>query len=250
LSAEAVEIIYALGCGNRIVGVTGFAVEPAAVRRKPRVSGFSSVNFNKVDALKPDLIITFSDVQAEAAKELIRRGHTVLATNQRSLAEIFETILLIGRVIGREALAQKLVDKMRAEIFSSRLRKSKRPKVYFEEWNDPFISGIRWVGELIEAAGGEDIFPELRSRSRAPDRVVTGDEIIRRQPDIIIASWCGKKANLNEICQRPGWDAIPAVRNGRVHEIKSARILQPGPSLLKGFRQLREIINSLSAKSG
>ncbi len=250
LSAEAVEIIYALGCGNLIVGITGFAVEPPAVRRKPRVSGFSSVNFDKVDALKPDLVITFSDVQAEAAKELIRRGHTVLATNQRSLAEIFETILLIGRVIGREALAQKLADKMRAEIFSSRLRKSKRPKVYFEEWNDPFISGIRWAGELIEAAGGEDIFPELRNHSRAPDRVVTGDEIIRRQPDIIIASWCGKKVNFNEICQRPGWDAIPAVRNGRVHEIKSAHILQPGPSLLKGFRQLRKIISTLSTKSG
>jgi iron complex transport system substrate-binding protein len=250
LSAEAVEIIYTLGSGNRIVGVTGFAVEPPAARRKPRVSGFSSVNYDKVDALKPDLIITFSDVQAEAVKELIRRGHTVLATNQRSLAEIFETILLIGRVIGRGTQAQKLADKMRAGIFSGRSRKSKHPKVYFEEWNDPFICGIRWVGELIEAAGGEDVFSELRNCSRAPDRVVTGEEIIRRQPDIIVASWCGKKANLDAICQRPGWDTIPAIRNGRVHEIKSAHILQPGPSLLKGFRQLREIINLLSAKSG
>lgn len=245
LSAEAVEIIYALGCGNRIVGVTGFAVEPPATRRKPRVSGFSCVNFDKVDALKPDLIITFSDVQAEAAKELIRRGHHVLATNQRSLAEVFEMILLIGRVIGRETQAQKLAAKMRAEIFSRRPRRQKRPKIYFEEWNDPFISGIRWVGELIEAVGGEDAFPELRTRSRAPDRVVSSEEIMRRQPDIIIASWCGKKANLSAICQRPGWNEIPAIRNGRVHEIKSAHILQPGPSLLKGFRQLREIINSL-----
>jgi iron complex transport system substrate-binding protein len=246
LSAEAVEIIYALGCGRRIVGVTGFAIEPAAVRRKPRVSGFSSVNFDRVDALKPDLIITFSDVQAEAAKELIRRGHTVLATNQRSLVEIFETVLLIGRVIGRESRAQKLTAKMRAEIFRRQPHKSKCPKVYFEEWNDPLISGIRWVGELIEAAGGEDVFPELRNRSRAPDRIVTSDEIIRRQPNIIIASWCGKKANLAAICQRPGWNVIPAVRNGRVHEIKSAHILQPGPSLLKGFRQLRKIINTRS----
>jgi iron complex transport system substrate-binding protein len=242
LTAEAVEIIYALGCGRRIVGVTGFAVEPPAVRRKPRVSGFSSVNYDKVDALRPDLIITFSDVQAEAAKELLRRGHTVLATNQRSLVEIFETVLLIGRVIGQEARAQKLVAKMRAEIFQRRSRKQKRPKVYFEEWNDPLISGIRWVSELIEATGGEDIFPELRSRSRAPDRVVTADEVIRRQPDVIIASWCGKKANLDAISQRPGWSTIPAVRNGRVHEIKSAHILQPGPALLKGVRQMREII--------
>jgi iron complex transport system substrate-binding protein len=247
LSAEAVEIIYALGCGRRIVGVTGFAVEPPAVRRKPRVSGFSSVNYDKVDALRPDLIITFSDVQAEAAKELLRRGHTVLATNQRSLAEIFETVLLIGRVIGQEARARKLVTKMRAEIFQHHQRKQKRLKVYFEEWNDPLISGIRWVSESIEAAGGEDIFPELRSRSRAPDRVVTSDEVISRQPDIIIASWCGKKANLDAICQRPGWNAIPAVRNRHVHEIKSAHILQPGPALLKGLRQMREIINAHSS---
>jgi iron complex transport system substrate-binding protein len=242
LSAEAVEIIFELGCGDRIAGVTSFAVEPSAARRKPRVSGFSSVNFDKVDALKPDLVITFSDVQAEAAKELVRRGHTVLATNQRSLAEIFETILLIGRVIGRETQAQKLAGKMHAEIFSRRQHRLKRPKVYFEEWNDPFISGIRWVGELIEAAGGEDIFPELRNRSHAPDRVVTGDEIIRRQPDIIIASWCGKKASLDAICRRPGWNVTPAIRDGHVHEIKSPHILQPGPSLLKGFRQLCEII--------
>jgi iron complex transport system substrate-binding protein len=247
LSAEAVEIVYALGCGRRIVGVTGFAVEPPAVRRKPRVSGFSNVNYDKVDALRPDLVITFSDVQAEAAKELLRRGHTVLATNQRSLTEIFETVLLIGRVIGQEARAQKLVAKMRAEIFQSYRRKKKRLKVYFEEWNDPLISGIRWVSELIEAAGGEDIFPELRNRSRAPDRVVTGDEVIRRQPDIIIASWCGKKADLEAICQRPGWTTIPAVGNGRVNEIKSAHILQPGPGLMRGFRQLREIINAHSS---
>ncbi len=248
LSAEAVEIIYALGAGNRIVGVTGFAVEPPAARRKPRVSGFSSVNYDKVDALQPDLVITFSDVQADAAKELLRRGHTVLATNQRSLEQIFDTILLIGRTIGREKPAEQLAARMRKEIFARRPRRAtkprlaSKPRIYFEEWNDPLISGIRWVGELIEAAGGEDIFAELRTRSRAPDRVVTADEVIRRQPDIIIASWCGKKANFDEIRHRPGWDAIPAVRQNRLHEIKSAYILQPGPSLLKGFRQLRQII--------
>jgi iron complex transport system substrate-binding protein len=244
LSAEAAEIIYALGAGRRIVGVTGFAVQPPAVRRKPRVGGFSSVNFDKVDALHPDLIITFSDVQADAAKELLRRGHTVLATNQRSLAQIHETILLIGRAIRREPQAQKLADKMHRELFARRPRRAKRPRVYFEEWNDPLISGIRWVSELIEAAGGEDIFHELRERSRAPDRVVTPDEVIRRQPDIIIASWCGKKVNFDHIRQRPGWDTLPALRNHRLHEIKSAHILQPGPSLLKGFRQLRKIITS------
>lgn len=242
LSAEAVEIIYALGAGRKIVGVTGFAVEPPAARRKPRVSGFSSVNYDRVDALQPDLIITFSDVQAEATKELLRRGHTVLATNQRSLAQIFETIHLIGRVIGREEQAAYLTLMMREEIFDVPPRRKNRPRVYFEEWNNPFISGIRWVGELIAAAGGEDIFPELRQCPRAPDRVVTSEEIIRRQPDIIIASWCGKKANFSEIRQRPGWEVIPAVRHDHLYEIQSADILQPGPGLLKGFRQLREII--------
>ena len=242
LSAEAVEIIYALGAGRKIVGVTGFAMEPPAARRKPRVSGFSNVNYDRVDALEPDLIITFSDVQAEATKELLRRGHTVLATNQRSLAQIFDTIRLIGRVIGREAQAAHLTLMMREEIFDIPPRRKNRPRVYFEEWNDPFISGIRWVGELIEAVGGEDIFPELRECPRAPDRVVTGDEIIRRQPDIIIASWCGKKASFSEIRRRPGWEVIPAVRHDRLYEIPSAQILQPGPGLLKGFRQLRNII--------
>ena len=244
LSAEAVEIIYALGAGDRIVGVTGFAVTPPAVRRKPRVSGFSSVNYDKVDALQPDLIITFSDVQADAARELLRRGHTVLATNQRSLDQIFDTILLIGRTIGREKPAEQLAARMRVKIFTRRARRTKHPRVYFEEWNDPLISGIRWVGELIEAAGGEDIFAELRTRSRAPDRVVTDDEVIRRQPDIIIASWCGKKANFDEIRDRPGWDAIPAICQNRLYEIKSAYILQPGLSLLKGFGQLQEIIKN------
>jgi iron complex transport system substrate-binding protein len=226
------------------VGVTGFAVTPPAVRRKPRVSGFSSVNYDKVEALKPDLVITFSDVQAEAAKELVRRGHVVLATNQRSLAQIFETIELIGRVIGREPQAEKLVARMRSEIFRRRAGRSRRPRVYFEEWNDPLISGIRWVGELIEAAGGEDIFSELRTCPRAPDRVVTGAEVIRRQPEIMVASWCGKKVNFDEVRRRPGWEAIPAVRAGRLYEIKSAHVLQPGLSLIHGFRRLREIIGT------
>jgi iron complex transport system substrate-binding protein len=243
LSAEAVDILYRIGCGDRIVGLTGFATEPPEARKKPRVSGFSSVNYRKIAALQPDLIITFSDVQAEATKELIRAGHTVLATNQRSLAEILNTILLIGRAVGRESEARRLGDQMRSKILGRRnLDGSKRPRVYFEEWNDPMISGIRWVSELIEAAGGCDIFPELREGAAARNRVVTSEEIIRRQPEIIVASWCGKKANLASIRRRPGWDAIPAVRDNRVHEIKSADILQPGPSILRGLQQLRAII--------
>lgn len=250
LSAETVEVLFRLGCGERIVGVSGFAVWPAA-RRKPRVSGFSTVNYEKVDALKPDLVITFSDVQAEAARELIRRGHAVLATNQRSLADIFNTMLLIGRAVGRAREAQQMIDQMHSEISGKGDPRTglKRPKVYFEEWNEPLISGIRWVSELIEAAGGCDIFAELRGCSRAQDRIVASAEVVRRQPDVIVASWCGKKANLAEISTRPDWTAIPAVRHRRVHEIKSAHILQPGPSLLKGLRQLREIITE-AAVSG
>jgi len=244
LSAEAVEILYQIGCGERIVGVTRYAAGPPEAREKPLVGGFSDVNYEKIDALKPDLVIAFSDVQADATRELIRRGHAVLATNQRSLNDVFDTILLIGRIVGRGPAAQKLADEMRAEIFASvaALPVAARPKVYFEEWDEPMISGIRWVSELIEAAGGADIFPEFRDTPRAPDRVVTSDEVTRRAPGIIIASWCGKRADLDAIRSRPGWDAIPAVRNNRVHEIKSAHILQPGPGLLRGFRQLREII--------
>jgi iron complex transport system substrate-binding protein len=256
LSAEAVDVLYRLGVGDRIVGITGFASEPAEARAKPRISGFSTVNYDKIDALQPDLIITFSDVQAEAARELVRRGYTVLATNQRTLSEVFQTILLLGRGVERESEAQALVANMRGEIFGSvaaagspgRFALPDRPKVYFEEWDEPLISGIHWVSELIEAAGGRDAFEDLRNKRRAMDRVVESDEVIRRQPDIIVASWCGKKADLAAIAQRPGWDAIPAVRNGHVHEIDSNDILQPGPALLKGLRRLRGIISQVTSR--
>ncbi|MGB8355927.1 MAG: cobalamin-binding protein [Chthoniobacteraceae bacterium] len=244
LSAEAVEILYRLGCGDRIVGITGYATHPPEARSLPRVSGFSEVNYEKVDALRPDLVITFSDVQAECAHELIRRGHVVLATNQRSLEDIFCTILLIGRIVGHEPEAQKLANEMRAEIFGSNpvVPPANRPAVYFEEWDDPMISAIAWVSELIEAAGGRDIFADRRENPRATDRTVTAEEIIHRQPEIIIASWCGKKARLDTIRQREGWGDIPAVCNHRIYEIPSTDILQPGPGLLRGLTQLRNII--------
>ncbi len=253
LSAEAVETLYGLGCEDLIVGVTAFAVQPPAARRKRRVSGFSTVKYDKIDALKPDLVITFSDVQAEATRELVRRGHTVLATNQRSLGEVFTTIKLIGRVVGRETQAHRLVEKMRRSLAAPASCRPGRapagrqdagaPRVYFEEWHDPLISGIGWVSELIDAAGGRDVFSELRHQSRAPDRVVQPDEVVRRNPDIIIASWCGRKANLDAIRRRRGWESIRAIRNDRVYEIESADILQPGPGLLRGFRELRRIIS-------
>jgi iron complex transport system substrate-binding protein len=245
LSAEAVEILYRIGAGDRVVGITAFALEPPAARRKPRVSGFSSINYQRIEALRPDLIITFSDVQAEAARELIRRGYCVLSTNQRSLAEIVETVLLLGRVVGCSQQAFRLAANLRMKLVPSApslRRAAARPSVYFEEWNDPLISGVRWVSELIDLAGGRDLFPELRQYSRAPDRVVSKSEVLRRQPEIIVASWCGKKVDLGSFRKRPGWSGIPAVRNGRIYEIESCHILQPGPSLLKGLSQLRAII--------
>ena len=247
LSAEAVEILFRLGCADRIVGVTAFARKPVAARRKPRVSGFSSIDYDKIQALRPDLVITFSDVQAEAAKELIRRGHPVLATNQRSLEEILANILLLGRVVGREDAARRLTYKLSNAMSRFSVLKGtgkRRPTVYFEEWDDPLISGVRWVGELIDLAGGRDIFPELRAQARAPDRVVASQEVVRRQPDIIVASWCGKKVHLESFRTRPGWDSIPAVRAGRIYEIDSQHILQPGLSLLRGLNDLRRIIRA------
>jgi len=245
LSAEAVDILYRLGCQSRIVGVTGFAPAPAAAR-KPRVSGFSSFDFDKIAALKPDLVITFSDVQAAAASELVRRGHTVLATNQRSLAQTYQAILLLGRAVGCDRKARRLIEQMTKAIRDCRraTRDLRQPRVYFEEWDRPLISGIGWVGELVEIAGGCDIFPELRGRARAPDRVVSVEEVVRREPDVIVASWCGKKVDIQAIRQRPGFSTLPAVQRNHIYELKSQDILQPGPGLLKGLRQLRRILDS------
>jgi iron complex transport system substrate-binding protein len=242
LSAEAVETLYELGAGDSIVGVTAFATHPPDVLTKPRVSGFSTVNYDKIDALQPHLVITFSDVQAEATRELIRRGHTVLATNPRSLVDIFQTILLLGRTVDKQVEAQRFVERMQAEVSAEQTVSGARPKVYFEEWDDPLITGICWVSELIEAAGGADLFAGLRHRPRAMDRVVSNDDVVARSPEVIVASWCGKKVDTVAIAQRPGWQAIPAVKSGRVHEIDSNDILQPGPGLMRGLRQLRAII--------
>jgi len=242
LSADSVDILFELGVADRIVGVTAFAAQkPDAI---PCISGFSTVHLDKVDALKPDLVIAFSDVQANAARELICRGHNVLTTNQRSLADIFHTVLLLGRMVGKATEAESLVDRMRAKILGVPPSTATRPKVYFEEWDEPFISGIQWVSELIEAAGGVDIFGHLRNKPRAMDRRVTSEEVVCCRPDIIIASWCGKKADLAAIAGRPGWEAIPAVRNDRIYEINSDDLLQPGPRILKGFERLRDIIQT------
>jgi iron complex transport system substrate-binding protein len=246
LTDETTEVLYLLEEQDRIVGVSGYATRPPEARQKPRVSAFRNAKFEAILELKPDLVLTFSDVQADITRELVRRGATVLNFNQRSIQEILEMISVLSRIVGREsegaALVARLLDGL-GEIAASASAFPFRPRVYFEEWNDPLISGIEWVEELVEIAGGTVIFPELRECGKAADRVVDPAEVVRRDPEAIVASWCGRKVNVKQICSRPGWEAISAVRNGHVYEIKSTYILQPGPaSLTDGVRQLHEIL--------
>ena len=247
LTTETAEIVYALGAGDRVAGISGFVTRPAEARKKPVVSSFTSVRMEKIREVNPDLVITFSDLQAPIAAELVKAGYTVLALNQRSIAETFEAMELVGRVIGEPAKAAGLIADMKTEMASIEKAASKisrRPRIYFEEWDDPMITGIRWVGELIQIAGGEDVFPEMKERKNAPERVIQPAEVVARNPEIIFASWCGKKANLESIKSREGWQRIEAVKKNAVHEIKSPDILSPGPSLLNGLRQMHEIIKN------
>ena len=249
MTEETTETLYLLGEGDRVVGVSGYTVRPPEAREKPRVSAFISAKFDKIEALRPDLILAFSDLQADIAAELARRGYNVVLFNQRGVAEILRMIRMLGGMIGRSDRAEALASKLEVDLACVREQAStfaRRPRVYFEEWDDPLISGIQWVEELIEIAGGEPIFPELRHAKLAKDRIVQPDEVVRRQPDVIIASWCGKAVKKEKIASRPGWDSLPAVKAGRIHEIKSAYILQPGPaSLTEGVRQLHEILNGV-----
>jgi iron complex transport system substrate-binding protein len=235
LTEETVETLYLLGEQDRIVGVSGYAVRPRQVRReKPRVSAFTSADIPKILALEPDLVLAFSDLQAEIAAELIRAGVAVYAFNQRDVAGILAMIRTLGALVGAGDTAEALARDYEARLAEARAstRGEPRPKVYFEEWDDPLISGIGWVSELIEIAGGDDVFATLRSRKSARDRIVPPANVIAAAPDLILASWCGKKVVPDRIRRRPGWDAIPAVRTGRIVEIKSPLILQPGPAAL------------------
>ena len=252
LTEETTETLYLLGEGDRVVGVSGYTVRPPEARQKPRVSAFINAKFDKIEALRPDLILAFSDLQADIAAELARRGFNVVLFNQRSVAEILRMIRMLGGLIGRSDRAEALASKLEADLASIREQASafaQRPRIYFEEWDDPLISGIQWVEELVEIAGGDPIFPELRHAKLAKDRIVQSEEVVRRTPDVVIASWCGKAVKKDKIASRPGWDALPAVRAGRIHEIKSAYILQPGPaSLTEGVRQLHEIISGVGVR--
>jgi iron complex transport system substrate-binding protein len=236
LTEETVETLYLLGEQDRIVGVSGYAVRPPQVRKeKPRVSAFTSADIPKIAALEPDLVLAFSDIQAEIAADLARAGLPVYIFNQRDLAGIFAMIRTLGALIGcvekAEALARRLEARVTGIAHETKAV-AKRPRVYFEEWDDPLITGIGWVSELIEIAGGDDVFAELRGMAAAKDRTIQPDAVIERRPDVILASWCGKKVRPEKIRSRAGWDAIPAVVSGRIVEIKSTLVLQPGPAAL------------------
>lgn len=235
LTEETVETLYLLGEEDRIVGVSGYSVRPPRVRReKPRVSAFTSADLPKIIALEPDLVLTFSDLQADIAAGLIRAGVTVMAYNQRDIAGILAMIRHLGAMVGQPERAARLADGYERRLAEVAARTAGRPRpiVYFEEWDDPMISGLAWVSELVGIAGGQDAFPELARAQGAQDRIVTPEAVLARAPDVILASWCGKKVRPERIAARPGWAAMPAVHDGRITEIKSPLILQPGPAAL------------------
>ena len=247
LTTETVEVLYALGEQDRIVGISGYTTRPAIARKeKPKVSAFTTAKIDKILALKPDLVLGFSNLQADIAAALIKAGVEVHVFNQRSVDEILRMILTTGLLVGTLDKAQKLVSDLTQQIENVRKTASllpRKPIVYFEEWDEPMMCSIRWAAELIAIANGEDCFPELVTQHSAANRIVTPAQVLERMPDIIIGSWCGKKFQPEQVMARDGWGKIPAVKNGFVREIKSADILQPGPSVIThGLMQLQRII--------
>ncbi|MEZ5921760.1 MAG: cobalamin-binding protein [Parvularculaceae bacterium] len=245
LTEETVETLYLIGEEDRIVGVSGFVVRPPEARRKPKVSTFTDAKIDEILALKPDLVFTFSDIQADITANLMRAGLEVHAFNHRTVVGILAMIRTVGALISEPGKAEALANKLQANIDAARENAkslSARPRVYFEEWDEPMISAIGWVSELIEIAGGENIFADRAFGQAAKDRFVTSDEVITAAPDIIIGSWCGKGFKKEQVAARPGWDEIPAVKNGALFEIKSAIILQPGPAALSdGLVEIQRI---------
>ena len=247
LTTETVEVLYMLGEQDRIVGISGYTTRPEIARKeKPKVSAFTTAKIDKILDLKPDLILGFSNLQADIAAELIKAGIEVHVFNQRSIDDILRMIITTGRLVGATEKAENIVQDLQTQMVAARKTASalpRKPKVYFEEWNDPMMCSIRWAAELIDIAGGEDCFPELSQFHSARERVVTPAQVLERMPDIIIGSWCGKKFQPNELISRKGWSDLPAVKNNMVFEIKSADILQPGPSIFAyGLKQLEVIM--------
>jgi iron complex transport system substrate-binding protein len=243
LSAESADWLWRIGAWDSVVGITAFFTVPEEAEPKPRIGGFSTAQLDEIAELEPDLIIAYSDVQAPLLAELMRRGFAVLGTNQSMLAEIEATMMLLGRIVGHEPEAGRWLREFQKRLAPVENVKA-RPRVYFEEWNDPLVSGIAWVSELIERAGGKDVFPELRTQRAAQERVVEPKEVCRRNPEIILSSWCGRAVRIPEIIARPGWKEIVAVQRKRIYEIHSSEILQPGFRLVEGYERIKERLKS------
>lgn len=238
LTTETVEVLYALGEQERIVGISGYTVFPKEARKeKPKVFAFTSGDLNKILAVEPDLVLTFSNLQADISRELIQSGVPVYAFNQRSVDDILVMVETVGRLVGAGAKAEAMVAELQGIIDGVRAEAAmlpKRPRVYFEEWDEPQISGIRWVSEMIGIAGGDDVFAELAREQSAKQRIIADPlEVVRRAPDIIIGSWCGKHFRPERVAARTGWQGVPAVAGAQIHELKSAVILNPGPVAIR-----------------
>ena len=256
LTEEPTEVLYALGEQNRIVGISGFTVRPAIARReKPKVSAFTSAKIGEILKLRPDFVVGFSDIQADIAAELVRRGVEVWISNHRSVDGIVDYVRRIGALVGVAARAEAYAEELQHgldAIAAEAARLPRRPKVYFEEWDEPPITGIQWVAELVRIAGGDDVFPERAVEPLAKGRILEdAAEVVRRAPDIILGSWCGKKFRPEKVAARPGWDGIPAVLDGELHEIKSPIILQPGPAALTdGVAEIARIVRAWAMQQG
>jgi len=246
LTEETTETLYRIGAGDLVVGVSGYTVRPPEARQKPKVSAFLTAKHDEIVALAPDLVMAFSDLQADLAAELVRRGIAVHVFNQRSVAEVLQAIRTTGALVGRAGAADALADELAANlrrVAGEAASLPRRPRVFFEEWNEPLISGIRWVSELVEIAGGEDVCRETRASQGAKGRIVEPAEVARRDPEVVIASWCGRKASRAAIVARPGWAGVTAVRDDQLYEVKSTYILQPGPAALTdGVAQIARIV--------
>jgi iron complex transport system substrate-binding protein len=246
LTEETTEVLYRIGAGDLVVGVSGYTVRPPEARRKPKVSAFLTAKHDEILALAPDLVLAFSDLQADLAAELVRRGVAVHVFNQRSVAEILQAVRVTGALVGRAAEGARLAEELAAHVRRRAAEGAalpRRPRVFFEEWHEPLISGIRWVSELVEVAGGADVCAETRASHGAKGRIVDPAEVARRDPEVVIASWCGRKALRQRIVARPGWGAVAAVRADQLYEVKSTYVLQPGPAALTdGLDQIARIV--------
>jgi len=252
MTEETTETLYRIGAGDLVVGVSGFTVRPPEARKKPRVSSFLDANFERILELKPDLVLGFSDLQADLGRELCKRGVPVFLFNQRSLAEILQTVRVVGALVGRAEPAERLADELEANLArhaDAAEHLPRRPRVFFEEWHEPLISGIRWCSELVELVGGEDVCRESRLRQDAKGRIFEPAEVARRDPEGVIASWCGRKAKREKIASRPGWERVTAVVEDQLYEVKSSLILQPGPAALSdGVDQLARIVAAIARR--